>query len=142
MNNHIELTSFLGRLNSAVSRLSDLVVPPTCLVCDTQVASQGGCCPNCWKELRFVAPPICPVMGSPFPVDLGAGVLGGEALADPPPFKRLRTVVLYDDLARKLVSLVKFSDRTDLIRWLAVWMNAAGSELISEADLVVPVALH
>ncbi len=69
-------------------------------------------------------------------------MLSAEAIADPPPFERLRAVVLYDELARKLVSSIKYSDRTELIPSLASWMSVAGKECIADADMIVPVPLH
>lgn len=140
LSTHISgLGSFLAK---KFAILPDLLVPPTCLTCDRFVDRQGGCCPNCWGQLRFIAPPLCPVMGAPFSVDIGPDALSTEAIANPPPFNRLRAVLLYDDLARKLVSLLKFSDRTDLAPWMAKWMQVAGKELLDDADLVIPVPLH
>lgn len=92
--------------------------------------------------MRFIQPPFCPVMGSPFEVDMGDGVLSLEALSNRPPFERLRAVLLYDDLARRLVSSMKYADRNELARWIANWMRSAGRELISSADVIVPVPLH
>lgn len=114
----------------------------TCLTCDAYVEKQGGCCARCWSSLRFISEPHCPVYGTPFSVDMGEGVLSIEAIANPPPFDRLRAVMLYDDLARKMISTIKYSDRTDLIPWVSNWMRVAGKELLGEADLVVPVPLH
>lgn len=135
----IQITGKIGKL---LSGLSGLFVPSTCLTCERFVDVQGGCCPKCWSELRFVTKPFCAVMGSPFSIDMGEGFLSAEAIADPPPFDKLRTVLLYDDLARKLVSSIKYSDRTDLLRWIADWMHVAGQEVISESDMIVPVPLH
>lgn len=81
-------------------------------------------------------------MGSPFSINLGDGIVSAEAIADPPPFARLRAVMLYDDMALKMVSLLKYSDRTDLAPWMAKWMVTAGRTLLEEADAVVPVPLH
>lgn len=119
-----------------------LFVPNICLTCDNFVESQGGCCAKCWSTLRFVRKPLCPVMGSPFSVDMGDNFLSAEAIADPPPFERLRTVVLYDEMARRLVSSIKYADRTDLAPWVGDWMRVAGSELVAEADFIIPIPLH
>lgn len=81
-------------------------------------------------------------MGTPFSVDMGENFFSAEAIADPPPFKALRTVLLYDELARKLVSSVKYADRSDLLKWISKWMDVAGKDLIEEADMIVPVPLH
>lgn len=138
----IEKSRFGRSVTSAVSKLSDILVPPTCLICDAFVQKQGGCCGTCWRELRFIVPPICPVLGSPFSIDLGNGIMSAEAIANPPPFERLRAVLLYDDLARRMVSLLKYSDRTDLAPWMASWMVVAGKELIEGADAIVPIPLY
>lgn len=129
-------------LQKLLLRACELFVPSTCLTCDRYVTKQGGCCPQCWGKLRFVTNPFCPVMGTPFSVDMGDNFLSAEAIAYPPPFEKLRTVVLYDELARKLVSSIKYSDRSDLLHWLANWMEVAGKELIKQTDIIVPIPLH
>lgn len=132
----------IHKLRALAGFLPELLVPSICLTCDRFVDRQGGCCPQCWGQLRFVTKPFCPVMGSPFTIDMGENLLSAEAIANPPPFSKLRTVLLYDDLARKLVSSIKYSDRADLLRWLAQWMNIAGAEVIDEVDAIIPVPLH
>lgn len=81
-------------------------------------------------------------MGTPFLHDMGEGFLSAEAIADPPPFERARAAVVYDGVASQMVRGLKYRDRTDLAPWMAGWMARAGTELIADADLVVPVPLH
>jgi ComF family protein len=50
--------------------------------------------------------------------------------------------VRYDDVARTLVHALKYQDRTDLAPAMGRWMARAGSELLAEADALVPVPLH
>lgn len=78
----------------------------------------------------------------PFAYDLGPGALSAEAIADPPPFGRMRAAVLYEGVARQLVHGLKYRDHLELVRWMAAWMVRAGSDVISEADVIVPVPLH
>ena len=122
--------------------LANTLVPPTCLICDRLVEREGGCCAACWNELHFIAPPFCPVMGTPFVFDPGSGLLSAEAIATPPPFEKLRAALVYNQQARRLVSLLKYSDRTDLAPWMARWMYDAANTLIGDCDVVVPVPLH
>lgn len=142
----MDVSTGISRLKQSLvqqsRRLPDLFVPPTCLTCDSYVAKQGGCCARCWPQLRFISKPYCPILGSPMPVDMGEGIVSAEAIANPPPFSRLRAVLMYDRLARQLISSLKYGDRTDLARWLAEWMVVAAGELLDDADIVVPIPLH
>ncbi len=124
------------------ARACDMLVPPACMLCETRTGDQGGLCGPCWSALPLIERPYCEQLGTPFGVDLGEGALCAEAIANPPPFARLRAVMVYGDAARKLVSGLKFSDRTDLAPWMARWMVRAGGELVEQADLMVPIPLH
>lgn len=119
-----------------------MLFPPTCPGCRRLVIEPGTLCGACWPKLRFLERPWCPVMGTPFSHDFGDGFLSAEAIANPPPFERARAAVVYSGVARQMVQGLKYSDRTDLARWMAGWMRRAGAELIAEADVIVPVPLH
>ncbi|MCE7030335.1 ComF family protein [Jiella avicenniae] len=122
--------------------LGRLLFPAICAGCQSAVTRAGSVCPECWTKLRFIERPYCEVLGLPFSYDLGRGFLSAEAIAEPPPFARLRAAVLYQDLASHLVTALKYGDRTDLVPLMAGWMRRAGTELIAEAEVVVPVPLH
>lgn len=131
------------RLAAAVAAVAGrLLFPPTCIGCRRIVAEPGALCAHCWPALRFIEEPFCPVMGTPFQYDMGEGFLSLEAIAFPPHFDRARAAVLYDGAARQLVRGLKYGDRTDLAPWMAGWMLRPGSELLREADMLVPVPLH
>ncbi|WP_367718755.1 ComF family protein [Nitratireductor sp. GISD-1A_MAKvit] len=126
----------------ALGWMQQLLFPPTCLGCSTLVTEPGTLCPTCWSSLRFLERPWCPVMGTPFSLDLGDSMLSAQAIAEPPPFGRARSAVAYQDIARRLVQGLKFHDRTDLAPWMGKWMLRAGAEILTDADLVIPVPLH
>lgn len=126
-----------------VSRsLTRFLYPPVCAGCAVAVGEAAALCSSCWRSLHFIERPYCEALGLPFSYDLGKGFLSAEAIADPPVFARLRAAVLYEDLAAKLVSRLKYGDRTDLVPLMAGWMRRAGAELLADADLIVPVPLH
>ena len=92
--------------------------------------------------MRFIAPPLCPVYGTPFAHDLGEGIVSAEALADPPPFRRARSSAVYGDVARRLVHQLKYQDRPHVAEAMAMAMYRAGHRLLSDKSLIVPVPLY
>jgi ComF family protein len=137
--NHSDLTTGLMALARGGV---NVLLPPHCMACEMPVATSGTLCAQCWGKLRLIERPYCERLGTPFAYDLGEGALSAEAIADPPPFERLRAVAAYDDMARKLVHGLKYGDRQDLARWMARWMVRAGGDVVSGAGVVVPVPLH
>lgn len=146
--------SFLRRLSAAArvgvrrslrlgARLgADILFPAVCAGCRSHVSQPGTLCPACWSQLRFIEKPYCPVLGIPFAHDFGDNFMSAEAIADPPPFRRLRSAVLHRGAAQRMAVALKFHDRTDLAPWMARWMQRAGRELLDDCDVVVPVPLH
>lgn len=122
--------------------LLDLAYPPVCLTCDAPTAMPDVLCAHCFKDLRPITAPLCPVLGLPFTVSIGAGALSAEALAEPPPFGRARSAVIYNEMARMLVSRLKYGDRPELARFCARLMASAGHELWADEPILVPIPLH
>jgi ComF family protein len=120
----------------------DLAYPPVCLNCEAPTATPDTLCSDCFKLLRPITAPLCPVLGLPFEVSLGPGTLSAEALADPPPFARARSAVSYGEVAATIVSRLKYGDRPELARFCARLMAGAGHELWADAPILVPVPLH
>ncbi len=50
--------------------------------------------------------------------------------------------MIYSGVAREAVQALKFSDRTDVAKWMAKWMVRAGTDVLADADVIVPVPLH
>ncbi len=134
--------AFARRLRSLAGVALDIVYPPACAGCGVLLGSKASLCPHCWSKLAFIERPYCEMLGTPFSHDLGPGILSADAIANPPPFDRLRSVALYDDLARILVHSLKYRDRTDLAPMMAGWMLRAGDGSVQAADVIVPVPLH
>lgn len=123
-------------------RLLDLLLPPRCGRCGVDIAADAALCLGCWRGVRFVSEPLCEICGVPFEVRPFGAAICGDCLADPPPFDRARSAVLYDDATRPMILSFKHGDRLTLAPLFAAWMRAAGAGLLEEADLIVPVPLH
>jgi len=119
----------------------DIALPTLCVSCREPVDGEGVCV-ACWARLSFIERPYCPRLGIPFVYDPGPDMLSMEAIASPPAYQRARAAVRYDDVARTLVHALKYQDRTDLAPAMGRWMARAGAELLTGADMLVPVPLH
>lgn len=129
----------LRRMGHAVL---DRLYPPVCLHCGAHIDVPDGLCARCWVGLRPITRPFCPVLGLPFETDIGPDVHSAEAIADPPPFRRSRSALIYGDVARSIVSHLKFGDRTELARFCARLMVNAGADLFENDAFLAPVPLH
>jgi ComF family protein len=132
----------LARLRRLSEMATDLVLPPTCPGCGMASSDGHALCPRCWSAIRFIEPPLCPVYGTPFSHQLGDGIVSPEALADPPPFRRARAAAVYGDVARRLVQQLKYHDRPHLAAVMAIAMRRAGSALLADCSLIVPIPLY
>lgn len=129
-------------LRRAASALLDLLLPPRCLSCGTTVSAAGTLCARCWRDITFLGAPCCACCGLPFDFELAATTLCGQCARMRPPFDRARAAMRYDAASRKLILAFKHGDRLHLAPAFGVWLRRAGSELVSEADIAVPVPLH
>ncbi len=120
----------------------DFIAPPRCLVCRVQTGDGSCLCANCWPGLRHIDAPVCNAMGTPFAYDQGEAAVSAAALASPPPWDRARAAVAYDDASRPLVHALKYHDNQEAGLLMGRMMARAGRELLTSADIIVPVPLH
>lgn len=93
--------------------------------------------------MPLIERPFCDRLGTPFEAEHGTdSLLSPAAIANPPVYSRARAVAHFDGPARRLVHRLKYGDRLELARAMGTWMARAGDELLTEADILVPVPLH
>lgn len=129
-------------LRAGLDLVVGVVYPPSCIACHAAVGEAQALCAGCWSGIGFIERPYCERLGTPFAVDLGAGLLSPAAIAEPPVFERARAVCRFEGTARELVHKLKYGDRLEIALTLGRMMTQAGRELLAEADIIVPVPLH
>jgi ComF family protein len=128
-------------LRRALHACADLVVPPCCLVCRTRIGAHHLLCPICWRDVRFIRPPLCDVLGIPLPFDTGERMVSAAALARPPAYDRARAVAHFTGSMRTLVHQFKYADRHDGQTLFGRWLADAATDLRPGLDMIVPVPL-
>jgi ComF family protein len=98
-------------------------------------------CPACWRQIDFIRPPLCDRLGLPIPFDTGAPMLSAAAIANPPDYDRARAAARFSGLMRELVHAFKFHDTHNARQLFGRWLAEAGHEILSDADLLIPVPL-
>jgi ComF family protein len=136
------LSSFRRQIQQAMRGAADLIMPPVCLYCRKPLAEHDCLCGTCWREVKFIRHPLCDVLGIPLPFDIGPGAISAGAAADPPAYDRARAVAHFDGVMRDLVHQLKYGDNHIARRLFGRWLLETGTDLFSDADLMVPVPLY
>src|SRR2546426_9570438 len=107
--------------------------------------ASGPVCDACWAAASRVVGPFCEVCGDPLVswrvVSTAEGVCVRCRRA-PVAFDRGRAAGEYEGTLREIIHAFRYDGRRSLARPLAAMMRTAGSELLRDADFVVPVPLH
>ena len=99
--------------------------------------------PQCLGEIVLIPQPYCSCCGAPFRGAVGLEHLCQDCLTDPPPFSRARAVAFYDGLVLQAIHRLKYQRQLIYAKFLGQILAASGAaELVSAADLLVPVPLH
>jgi hypothetical protein len=126
---------------SLLAACADLIVPPCCLVCRAPLSAHHLLCATCWREVNFIRPPLCDVLGMPLPFDTGGRMVSAAAVAQAPAYGRARAVAHFSGAMRTLIHQFKYADRHDARALFGRWLAEAGRDLITGVDVVVPVPL-
>ncbi len=123
--------------------LTDLLLPPTCVLCGTSVRTASGLCAACWDQLQFIEDPCCPATGRPLAHEgEAADFLPAPALAAGRVWDGVRAAVLFNDASRRLVHGLKYHDRHEGTALMASLMVRAAGKRLQPGMLVVPVPLY
>ena len=125
------------------------LLAPACAVCDALLDEPlSGCvCGSCWRSVRPITPPVCDRCGDPLASQSQSLVPNTQSVCAQcsrcdSAVSRARAIGEYEGTLRDIIHALKYSGRLSLARPLAERMRTRGSELLENADGVVPVPLH
>lgn len=132
----------LPSLGDIGSQLLDLLLPPVCVACHQPILAHGQLCADCWGQIDFITDPKCDRLGLPLPYGTGKPLISAAALAAPPRYDRARAAAQYNGVIRDLIHAFKFRDRHEAVDLFARWLMIAGSDILTDCDLLLPVPLY
>jgi len=131
------------RLRALGRGVADLILPP--LAHDApEATAAAGLTSDAWSRVVFLEAPVCDGCGAAFEFDGGAFASErcAACIASPYAFQRSRAACVYDEASRGLILKYKHGDQQQFAGLFARWIERAASDLIAQADVVVPVPLH
>ena len=122
--------------------LLDVLAPPRCPFCRTEVHGETGLCAACWQGLQLIEPPSCPASGLPLVGEWAVTVASLPASLKKRPWHSLRAATFHDGVGRALVHALKFRDDLTVAQVMARLMARRAREVATPDMLVAPVPLH
>ncbi|MBI1910518.1 MAG: ComF family protein [Deltaproteobacteria bacterium] len=125
-----------------LSALLNIVFPPVCALCETDIADGVFClkCNDKFSDLKITAP-ICRSCGMPFTNSLGPDHTCGKCLTEKMPFKEARSALFYDKCVVEAVHGFKYHGKVILAAPLGR-LTSQAALFSSRPDVIVPVPLH
>jgi ComF family protein len=146
---HVKSHMLMRSAERVGSQILDVIMPPHSLltgrpyvVDDSTAPDMTGQDMDVWNTLVFLDNPCCTACGFPFEFDQGGTVLCGPCHTKRPNFHRARAAITYDDHSKKLILDFKHGGRTDGLSFFAAQLSRVGHEILSGADILIPVPLH
>jgi ComF family protein len=121
-------------------KISRLLFPPRCVLCQRPGDSELDVCPSCYQSLPFIKN-ACVQCALPLEGEPHAYNLCGRCLKTPPEFDNSLSLMRYESAAVQLVTRYKFYDRLSYSRLLAELLL----ELLiktEKPECIIAVPLH
>jgi ComF family protein len=133
------LTQFTRRrMKAGGEALIDTLLPPQ----DLLGLEADPIAKRMWADVTFLDAPWCVACGFPFEYAVQGGSLCARCSVRQPAYDRARAPMAYDDGSRALILSFKHGGRTEGLSSFAAQMRRAGRDILTDAELIIPVPLH
>lgn len=138
-----QISNTRSRLKEGIFTYFSWLAPGRSLISGMPLGSGGRFGAGEFADLAILCPPVCDACGLPFErAEDAVGQLCAGCAARPPRWNRARAALIYNDDSRKLILALKRRGDRNGLSVFARLMSDVGGDLISTADLIVPVPIH
>ena len=132
---------------AACDAFLSVLLSPVCAACGSALENpmRSAVCAACWRSIPPLVPPLCACCGDALK---SWRTLPGHDARCPrcrdtrPSMTKTRALGLYEGSLRTIIHALKYRGRRSPARELSVMMRQRCGEILTGADLVVPVPLH
>jgi ComF family protein len=129
-----------------LTALTELLFPTLCLSCNKVLLERSGhpFCPDCYAGIRFIAAPLCPVCGIPYPAEESPDHVCGDCLLKKRHIGSARSLGIYESVLHDVIHAFKYGGNLTLGEQLGRLMaeHTYPSFRIRDYTLILPVPLH
>lgn len=133
-------------MTAVLSDLTELLFPSLCLSCGRILLERRGhpFCSDCYSGIRFIAAPLCPVCGIPYPADESPDHACGDCILSKRHIGAARSLGVYESVLLDAIYAFKYGGNLTLGERLGRLMadHDYPSFQIGDYSLLVPVPLH
>jgi ComF family protein len=139
----LAVSRWRGWLDHAISAL----FAPACVGCGETLSRplEGAVCTTCWQRVRLFAPPLCGSCGVPLTSWRVSSLHAGRCARcrrKAAVLTRQAAIGPHGGVLRDIVHALKYDARLSTVAPLAALMRSAGTDILRDAHVVVPVPLH
>ena len=136
----------LRALAAAGEAALTFIYPDVCQHCHERkaVRSEGYVCSDCWRNVRFIVPPMCDRCGLPFEGEIGVTFECANCREMDLHFSRARSAVAAKGMTLEIIHRWKYQRALWFEPFLAGLLIREAAPALREEhwDLIVPVPLH
>lgn len=124
-----------------LSKVTDFVLPPRCICGKKIVAESNSICAPCYDDSGMVTSSFCSRCGNPQEFDFGKNVICGECISNEPEFDQARFVFKYNELTARIVTRLKYGDKTQSVKKIAEFMSSRISGFDNKPDIITSIPI-
>ena len=124
-----------------IKQLLNFLFPPKCIICD-DYGAVTDVCSQCWGKFTFLSKPYCSICSYPFAYENDEKAICGYCIMNKPKYDRAISLLKYDNHSKRLIHKFKYQDQLHILDYFVDLLLNLGKEVIDQADVIVPVAMH
>ncbi len=121
---------------------ASVIIPPRCYSCGVIVFGDDGLCGKCASEIKHISRPLCMICGVPFLYEQYENAICETCSHKKPYYSMARCAIVYNQIASKIISSFKYSDKTGNLNLIDSLLKSCTSECLQGVDYIAPVPIH